>query len=144
MGARPRPATASSSASEKARKGMLVRLFNYTWTPARRQLPVPAPASLVFFPSASLHPGGAKREGKKDPAAPPAPNPTDLSTSPPPSVPLTAKSGHYDLITPPNADTTSRRTPGAARRINSRLLSRGTSAGEIKIDPRIIIITLAS
>ena len=50
--------------------------------------PVPASGSLVFFPSASLHPREAKREGKKDPAAPACPqsNPTDLSTSPPPRV----------------------------------------------------------
>ena len=138
-------AAASSSASEKARKGKQVRLFNYTWTPAAPQSRPPGRWSSSLPPHSIQ--GRQKGKERKTQLPPPAPNPIQPISRPVHLpvcciVPLTAKSGHYDLITPANADTTSRRTtpPGAARRINSRLLSRGISAEEIKIDPRIVVI----
>jgi hypothetical protein len=134
-------ATASSSASEKARKGKLVRLFNYTWTPAAELQSRPPGRWSSSLPPHSIQ-EGQKGKGRKTQLPPPAPTqPISRPVHLPVRciVPLTAKSGHYDLITPPNADTTSRTTPGAARRINSRPLSRGIFAGEIRIDSRIII-----
>ena len=131
----------------KRHAGSVVQLHLDTGTAAAPS-PGPRVAGLLPF---RLTPSRRGKKGRKErPSCPACGLPPIQPISRPVHlpvcciVPLTAKSGHYDLITPANADTTSRRTPGAARRINSRLLSRGTSAGEIKIDPRIIIITLAS